>query len=40
MATWIPHLRIAENVLEKLELNRGLFLIGNLAPDCNRPNED
>lgn len=40
MATWIAHLRIAENVLEQLKLDRGLFLIGNLAPDCNKPNED
>lgn len=40
VATWIAHLRVAENVLEQLKLNRGLFLIGNLAPDCNQPNED
>lgn len=40
MATWIAHLRVAENVLERLELERGIFLIGNLAPDCNKQNED
>lgn len=40
MATWIAHLRVAENVLKDVELDRGLFLIGNLAPDCNKPNED
>lgn len=40
MATWIAHLRVAENVLNEMNLDRGLFLIGNLAPDCNKPNED
>lgn len=40
MATWIAHLRVAEYVLKDLELDRGLFLIGSLAPDCNRANED
>lgn len=40
MATWIAHLRVAENVMKKMHLDRGLFIIGNLAPDCNRANED
>ena len=40
MATWIAHLRVAENILKHMKLDRGRFLIGNLAPDCNRQNED
>lgn len=40
MATWITHLRIAEKLLEHFDFNRDAFLIGNLAPDCNRHSDD
>jgi len=31
---------VAEHVLKFIDLDRELFLVGNLAPDCNRANED
>ena len=41
MATWGAHFRIAENILKEYsKINRGLFTIGNIAPDCGIPNED
>lgn len=41
MATWIGHLRIAENLLEVLpELDRAYFAFGSLAPDCGRRGQD
>jgi len=41
MATWIAHLRIAENLLRTFpELDRCAFSIGNVAPDSGIPNED
>jgi len=41
MATWIAHLRIAEQVFQKLPgLDEIPFLYGNLAPDSGLPNED
>ncbi|MFX1324316.1 MAG: zinc dependent phospholipase C family protein [Promethearchaeota archaeon] len=41
MATWGSHFRIAENILKKYpNLNRKLFTIGNIAPDCGLPNKD
>lgn len=41
MATWITHLIIADNVLEKIPtLCRHEFCVGNIAPDCNVENED
>lgn len=41
MATWITHLRIAENLLHKIPgLDEVSFLYGNLAPDSGLPNED
>lgn len=41
MATWGAHIRIAENLLNLgLNLDEEAFLVGNLAPDCNQPNED
>jgi hypothetical protein len=41
MATWGAHFRIAENILKEYQnLNRGLFAIGNIAPDCGVPNEN
>ena len=41
MATWIAHLRIAENLLERiLGLDPGQFAIGNIAPDSGIPDEN
>lgn len=41
MATWVTHLMIADEVLQKLpELDRRGFCVGNIAPDCNVENED
>lgn len=41
MATWIAHLRIAEQIFLKLPaLDEVSFLYGNLAPDSGYPNED
>ncbi|MDE5865803.1 MAG: zinc dependent phospholipase C family protein [Lachnospiraceae bacterium] len=41
MATWVTHLIIADNVLDKIPtLCRHEFCVGNIAPDCNVENED
>ncbi|MFA6941532.1 MAG: zinc dependent phospholipase C family protein [Clostridiaceae bacterium] len=41
MATWITHLRIAENILKKgYEFEPKAFLIGNIGPDSGVPSED
>lgn len=41
MATWIAHIRVAENILMKgYNLERIPFLIGNIGPDSGVPNED
>ena len=41
MATWIAHLRIAENLLERIPgLDPGQFAIGNVAPDSGIPDEN
>lgn len=40
MATWIAHLRIAENLLNKYDFEIKPFLVGNIAPDSGVPNED
>ena len=41
MASWITHLRIADEVLRQLpELDRLGFCMGSIAPDCNVENED
>lgn len=41
MATWGAHFRIAENILKDYpSLNRGLFAIGNIAPDCGIPSDN
>lgn len=34
MATWLCHLRVADEVLKKYDLPRREFLAGNIAPDC------
>ncbi|KYH35527.1 hypothetical protein CLTEP_04660 [Clostridium tepidiprofundi DSM 19306] len=41
MATWIAHLRIAENILNKgYNFEKIPFIVGNIAPDSGVPNED
>ena len=41
MATWIVHLRVAENLLRLIDgLHVEQFLIGNLGPDLNIQEED
>lgn len=40
MATWIAHLRIAENLLKKYNFEIKPFLVGNIGPDSGMPNED
>lgn len=41
MATWIAHLRIAENILNKgYKFNPEAFVVGNIGPDSGMPNED
>ena len=40
MASWIVHLRIAENLLERISaLDESLFAVGNIAPDSGIPDE-
>ncbi|MCM1189053.1 MAG: zinc dependent phospholipase C family protein [bacterium] len=41
MASWVTHLIIADQVLQKMPgLCRHEFCVGNIAPDCNVENED
>ncbi len=41
MAEWVSHLIVADRILEQLPwLCRHEFCVGNIAPDCNIPNED
>lgn len=41
MAEWVSHLIVADRVWEKLSwLKKHEFCVGNIAPDCNIPNED
>jgi len=41
MATWITHLRIAENLLGGIPgLAAGFFAVGNIAPDSGLPDEN
>ncbi len=41
MASWMVHLRIADNILSELsELSPKEFVVGNIAPDSGVPNED
>jgi len=40
MATWMVHLRIAENLLENFDLHTTEFLAGNIGPDSGIPNEN
>lgn len=40
MATWLAHLRIAEQVYQQIEgLDQEMFYIGNIAPDSGLPDE-
>lgn len=40
MATWIAHLRVAKELILKLDVDKALFYAGNLAPDCGKINAD
>jgi hypothetical protein len=41
MATWIVHLRLAENLLQMIDgLDEPYFAIGNIAPDSGIPDEN
>jgi hypothetical protein len=41
MATWIAHLRVAEEILNKgYSLDSKPFIVGNIGPDSGVPNED
>ena len=41
MATWIAHLRIAEELLKRIDgLDAAQFAIGNIAPDSGIPDEE
>ena len=40
MATWIAHLRIAENLSKKYDFEEEAFVVGNIGPDSGVPNED
>jgi len=41
MATWIAHLRIANNLIQKLNIQNHVdFIVGNIGPDCGVPNEN
>lgn len=41
MATWLSHLRIAENLIKKYDFSEEkAFVIGNIAPDSGVPNKD
>lgn len=41
MATWIAHLRVAENILKRgFDLDTESFIVGNIGPDSGVPNED
>lgn len=41
MASWMVHLRIADELLQNLkQIDETAFIIGNMAPDSGVPNED
>lgn len=41
MASWMIHLRIADNLLDRMDgLSAEAFIMGNIAPDSGVPNED
>ena len=41
MASWMVHLRIADELLSKLkDIDETAFVVGNIAPDSGVPNDD
>lgn len=40
MASWMVHFRIADELMNFLEVNKEQFVVGNIGPDCGEPNED
>jgi hypothetical protein len=40
MASWMVHFRIADKLLDYLDVNAEQFIVGNIGPDCGEPNED
>ncbi|WP_248403576.1 hypothetical protein [Butyrivibrio fibrisolvens] len=41
MASWMVHLRIADELLTRIKgLNEETFILGNIAPDSGVPNKD
>ena len=41
MASWIVHLRIADQLLDRIpDLRSTEFVVGNIAPDSGIPNAD
>ena len=41
MATWITHLRIADKLMSRMDINNPIeFIVGNIGPDSGVPNED
>ncbi len=37
MATWLTHLRVADVLIDRLDVNAENFIAGNIAPDCGLP---
>ena len=40
MASWMVHFRIADGLLDYLDIDPEPFIVGNIGPDCGEPNED
>jgi hypothetical protein len=40
MASWMVHFRIADKLLDCMNVNDKQFIVGNIGPDCGEPNED
>ncbi len=40
MASWMVHFRIADGLLDYLDVDPESFIVGNIGPDCGEPNED
>jgi len=40
MASWMVHFRIADKLMEYLDVHMEPFIVGNIGPDCGEPNED
>lgn len=39
MATWMSHFRVADYLINKLDVLEKEFIVGNIAPDCGEPDE-